>query len=224
MTTVINEQEVETDTPAMKSIRNAKNDLKKERSETKKVIQLWETELEDPKTNEPNKRRIVHDLKQWESRMTTIKRKIAELTVQLESMEQARLLKEKAKKQAPPPSEKPEAPKQTVIPANRPGTNGLQLKKNTYIVVQPKAAGHEHRHYELRHLKTDVEKKLWHALFKLSQKIARESKYLVKKKHSPNTWATKFYSQIYVLSGVQLLPWQRTTESPSRQQKQYTKL
>ena len=111
-----------------------------------------------------------------------LKSEIKKLESDLEDMEKARLRNEKAKKQAPPPSQKPEAPKETVTPAKRRDTNSLQPKKNTYIVAHhhtPEAAGHEHRHYKLQHLETTAEKELWHALFKLSQKIARESKYLV---------------------------------------------
>jgi hypothetical protein len=173
---------VETDTPSMKNIRNSMNADIKEMSILKNLINEWNIEFDDPKTDKVSKARLNHQLKEINSKKIKLKSDIRNFKSDLEAMENARLRNEKAKKQAPPPSQKPEAPKETVTPAKRRDTNSLQPKKNTYIVVHhhtPQAAGHEHRHYKLQHLETTAEKGLWHALFKLSQKIARESKYLV---------------------------------------------
>jgi hypothetical protein len=175
---------VETDTPAMKSNRNLIDAKKKERIEIQKIISALEKELEneqkEPGAATKRMNQITNNLiPRMRNDRKKLRSEIKKLELDLADMEKARLRNENAKKQAPPPSQKPEAPKETVTPANRRDTNSLQPKKNTYIVVQPKPAGHEHRHYELQHLETPFEKKLWHALFKLSQKIARESKYLV---------------------------------------------
>ena len=45
--------------------------------------------------------------------------------------------------------------------------------------MKNKTAGHNLRHYQHKHLTSPNEVLLWHALFKLSQKVARESRYLV---------------------------------------------
>jgi hypothetical protein len=54
-------------------------------------------------------------------------------------------------------------------PAKRQETN--VRKSNEHAKNKP--AGHPLKHYEHKHLTTEVEVKLWHALFKLSQKVAR---------------------------------------------------